>query len=183
MGRANVQRALEKLVAALEAQGIPYAIVGALALNEFGYQRATVDVDVLLTPEGLQAFKAAHLGRGFVERSPGGRGLRDVENGVDIDVLLTGGYPGDGKPKPVVFPNPAVVAERGSRVALLPLPRLIELKLASGMTAPHRLKDLADVQELIRAASLSRELANTLDPYVRDKYLELWQAVHDHPQE
>ncbi|PYQ17831.1 MAG: hypothetical protein DMF79_16520, partial [Acidobacteria bacterium] len=64
-----------------------------------------------------------------------------------------------------------------------PLPRLIELKLASGMTAPHRLKDLADVQELIRAASLSRELANTLDPYVRDKYLELWQAVHDHPQE
>ncbi len=183
MGQANVQRALEKLVAALEAQGIPYAIVGALALNEFGYQRATVDVDVLLTPDGLQAFKAAHLGRGFVERSLGGRGLRDVENGVDIDVLLTGGYPGDGKPKPVVFPDPALVAERGSRVALLPLPRLVELKLASGMTAPHRLKDLADVQELIRAASLSRDLGAVLDPYVRDKYLELWQAVHEHPEE
>ena len=182
MGQANVQRALEKLVAALEGQGIPYAIVGALALNQFGYQRATVDVDVLLTPDGLQAFKAAYLGRGYQERRPG-RGLRDVENGVDIDVLLTGGFPGDGKPKPVVFPDPALVAERGTRVALLPLPRLIELKLASGMTAPHRLKDLADVQELIRAASLSRELANTLDPYVRDKYLELWQAVHDHPQE
>jgi len=183
MGQANVQRALEKLVAALEGQGIPYAIVGALALNQFGYQRATVDVDVLLTPEGLQAFKAAYLGRGYLERRPGGRGLRDVENGVDIDVLLTGGFPGDGKPKPVVFPDPALVAARGTRVALLPLPRLIELKLASGMTAPHRLKDLADVQELIRAASLSRELANTLDPYVRHKYLELWQAVHDHPQE
>ncbi|PYQ22893.1 MAG: hypothetical protein DMF79_05050, partial [Acidobacteria bacterium] len=87
MGQANVQRALEKLVAALEGQGIPYAIVGALALNQFGYQRATVDVDVLLTPEGLQAFKAAYLGRGYLERRPGGRGLRDVENGVDIDVL------------------------------------------------------------------------------------------------
>jgi hypothetical protein len=180
MGQANVQRALEKLVAALEGHGIPYAIVGALALNQFGYQRATVDVDVLLTPEGLQAFKAAYLGRGYLERRPGGRGLRDVENGVDIDVLLTGGFPGDGKPKPVVFPDPALVAERGTRVALLPLPRLIALKLASGMTAPHRLKDLADVQELIRAASLPRELANTLDPYVRDKYLELWQAVHEH---
>ncbi len=183
MGQANVQRALEKLVAALEGQRIPYAIVGALALNEFGYQRATVDVDVLLTEEGLRAFKTAHLGRGFVERSPGSRGLRDLENRVDIDVILTGGFPGDGKPKPVVFPDPALVAERGSRVALLPLPRLTELKLASGMTAPHRLKDLADVQELIRAASLSRELANTLHPYVRDKYLELWQAVHEHPQE
>jgi hypothetical protein len=54
---------------------------------------------------------------------------------------------------------------------------LIELKLASGMTAPHRLKDLADVQELIRVTSLSRELADQLDPYVRAKYLELWEAV------
>ena len=81
------------------------------------------------------------------------------------------------------FADPALVAERGARVALLPLPRLIELKLASGMTAPHRLKDLADVQELIRAASLSHELADTLDRYVRDKYLELWQAVHEHPEE
>ena len=52
-------------------------------------------------------------------------------------------------------------------MALLPLPMLIELKLASGMTAPHRLKDLADVQELIRAARLPRELADELDPYVR----------------
>ena len=46
--------------------------------------------------------------------------------------------------------------------------------------APHRLKDLADVQELIRIAALPRELSLALDPYVREKYLGLWQAVHDH---
>lgn len=180
MGEADVQKALVKLVAALEELGIPYAIIGALALNEFGYQRATVDVDVLLTPHGLEAFKAARLGRGYLERFPGSRGLRDTENRVDVDVVLTGGFPGDGRPKPVAFPDPALVAERGARVALLPLPRLVELKLASGMTAPHRLKDLADVQELVRIAALPRELADVLDPYVREKYLELWQAVHEH---
>jgi hypothetical protein len=180
MGRADVQKALVKLVAALEELGIPYAIIGALALNEFGYQRATVDVDVLLTPQGLGAFKTARLGKGYLERFPGSRGLRDTENRVDVDVVLTGGFPGDGRPKPVAFPDPALVAERGARVALLPLPRLVELKLASGMTAPHRLKDLADVQELIRIAALPRELAEVLDPYVREKYLELWRAVHEH---
>ena len=42
-------------------------------------------------------------------------------------------------------------------MALLPLPRLIELKLASGM--------------------LPAELAEELDPYVREKYGELWQAA------
>jgi hypothetical protein len=181
MGQSRVHKALEKLVAALDAGQIPYAIVGALALNEAGYQRATVDVDVLLSPSGLEAFKKANLGRGYLERVPGGRGLRDTENGVDIDVVLTGGFPGDGKPKPVSFPDPAAVAQRGAKVALLPLPMLIELKLASGMTAPHRLKDLADVQELIRAARLRRELADELDPYVREKYLELWRTVQERP--
>ena len=183
MGEAEVQKALQKLVRRLDARGISYAIIGAMALNEFGYQRTTVDVDVLLTPEGLAAFKASNLGRGYVEKFPGSRGVRDTEHGVDIDIVLAGSYPGDGKPKPVVFPDPATAAERGARVALLPLPVLLELKLASGMTAPHRLKDLADVQEVIRVQRLPRTLASVLDPFVRDKYLELWQAVEDQPEE
>jgi hypothetical protein len=83
----------------------------------------------------------------------------------------------------VAFPDPATAALRGTRVALLPLPTLVELKLASGMTAPHRLKDLADVQELIRIQRLPRALVVELNAFVRDKYLELWQAVQDHPDE
>ena len=177
MGEAEVQKALDKLVDLLNREGIPYAIIGAMALNEFGYRRVTVDVDVLLTPEGIAAFKARHLGRGYVEKFPGSRGVRDAEHGVDIDVVLTGSYPGDGKPKPVVFPDPTHVAERGARVALLPLATLLELKLASGLTAPDRLKDLADVQEVIRIRRLPRTLSADLNPFVRDKYLELWDAV------
>jgi hypothetical protein len=182
MGQAEVQKALQKLVTLLDEQGIPYAVIGAMALNEFGYTRTTVDVDVLLTAEGLAAFKAAHLGRGYLEKFPGSTNLRDAEHGVDIDVVIAGSYPGDGKPKPVSFPDPGVSAERGARVALLPLPKLLELKLASGMTAADRLKDLADVQEVIRIKRLPRILANELDPFVRDKYLELWQAVEDRRQ-
>jgi hypothetical protein len=177
MGEAEVQKALQRLVELLDAEHIPYAIIGAMALNEFGYRRTTVDVDVLLTSDGLAAFKARHLGRGYIEKFPGSRGMRDTEHGVDIDVVLAGSYPGDGKPKPVVFPDPATAADRGAHVALLPLPMLLELKLASGLTAPDRLKDLADVQELIRIQQLPRALANDLNVFVREKYLELWQAV------
>jgi len=183
MGEADVQKALEKLVRTLEQDRIPYAIIGAMALNEFGYRRATVDVDVLLTREGLDAFRANHLGRGYVEKFPGSRGLRDTEYGVEIDVVLSGGFPGDGKPKPVAFPDPSTTAEPGARVALLPLPRLLELKLASGMTAPHRLRDLADVQEVIRTLRLPLTFADELHAFVRDKYLELWQSVQQAPDE
>jgi hypothetical protein len=137
MGEAQVQKALEKLARALDALRIRYAVVGALALNEFGHRRVT----------------------------------------VDIDVVLTGAYPGDGRPKPVAFPDPGTVATRGTRVALLPLTTLIELKLASGMTAPHRLKDLADVLEVIRTLDLPVSFAADVHEYVREKYVELWHAA------
>lgn len=177
MGEADVQRALQRLAHLLDQAGIPYAVIGAMALNEWGYRRVTVDIDILLTPEGLASLKAAVLGRGYVEKFPGSRGLRDAETGVTIDVVLTGDYPGDGRPKPVVFPDPADAAVRGQRVALLPLPKLIELKLASGLSAPHRLKDLADVLELIRHLSLPRTMGESLDASVRPKYDELWDAA------
>src|SRR5438552_13953741 len=103
MGDAAVQRALRRLAAILDAAQIPYAIAGAMALNEHGYHRVTTDVDVLLSPEGLSALKERVLGLGYVEKFPGSKGLRDTENGVNVDVLLAGDFPGDGKPKAVRF--------------------------------------------------------------------------------
>lgn len=177
MGEAPVQLAMVELSRELKEAGIPHAIVGAMALNEYGYQRVTSDVDVLLTADGLKRFKELHLGRGYVEKFPGSKGMKSTRHGVGIDVLLAGEFPGDGKPKPVRFPDPATVAVEGTRVSLLPVERLVELKLASGISAPHRLKDLADVLELVKAARLPRELEVKLDPSVRAKFLELWDAA------
>ena len=64
MGQADVQRALLKLAKLLDDAAIPYAIAGAMALNEYGYQRVTAGVDVLLTREGLAKLKLRALGRG-----------------------------------------------------------------------------------------------------------------------
>jgi hypothetical protein len=177
MGDADVQRALVKIVAELEAAKIPYAIAGAMALNWYGYRRVTTDVDLLLTREGLKELKERVLGRGYLEKSPGSKGMRDTEHNVGIDILITGDFPGDGKPKPVSFPDPATVASTGESARYLPLPKLIELKLASGLSAAHRVKDIADVVELIRAVKLPRELGAELDASVRAKYDELWLAV------
>ena len=66
--------------------------------------------------------------------------------------------------------------DRGGQ-PILRLPTLVELKLASGMTNPGRLKDLADVQEVIRSLGLKADFASQLHPYVRGKYQELLAAV------
>jgi hypothetical protein len=181
MGDAPPQKAMRKIAAVLEEEKIPYAVAGALALNQHGYERFTVDLDLLLTKEGLAALKAKVLGLGYVERFPGSKGMRDTENNVGIDVLIAGEYPGDGKPKPVSFPDPIQGSVSIEGIRFLTLGKLIELKLASGMSAPHRMKDLTDVLELIRAAKLPRELARELDQSVRAKYDELWVAAASAP--
>ncbi len=46
------------------------------------------------------------------------------------------------------------------------------------MTNPGRLKDLGDVQELIRVVGLPLDYAQQLNPYVRAKYEELWRGLN-----
>jgi hypothetical protein len=93
MGDADVQRALKQLGALLDQESIRYAIVGAMALNAYGYQRVTLDVDVLLTPEGLARFRAVGLGRGYLEKFPGSRGLRDTATSSPPITRDEGGCP------------------------------------------------------------------------------------------
>jgi len=182
MASSPVQNAAALIARRLSDMGIDYAIAGALCLAAHGVVRATEDVDVLIARDGLARFKENWLGRGYVDVRPGGKNVRDTANGVRIDFLIEGDYPGDGKPKPVRFPSPSVAGVEAGRFRIVDLPRFIELKLASGMTAPHRLQDLADVLRLIGAAKLPRELGQTLHPYVRPKYDELWQTAQ-HPED
>jgi hypothetical protein len=121
------------------------------------------------------------VGRGYRPAFTGAeKTFRDTETNVRVEVVTAGEYPGDGLPKAVAFPDPAdpqvAVDFEGIRVVVLDT--LIELKLASGMTAPHRLRDLADVQDLIVRLELPPDLSERLDPSVQAVYLDLWEKAH-----
>lgn len=173
-GQGSVQVAMRRIAQRLDELGVPYAIVGGMALFQYGFRRFTEDVDLLVTSEDLKRIHAELDGRGYLPPFANSRNLRDTELGVKIEFLLTGGYPGDGKPKPVSFPDPAVSSVELDGRRYIPLNKLVELKLASGMTNPHRLKDLADVQELTKALQLPIDFADQLDPYVQQKFRDLW---------
>ena len=174
MGRGELNSALAQLSADLGRHGIDYVVIGAVALMAHGYPRFTEDIDLVMTSEGLEAFHSELVGRGYRPAFEGARRkLRSTRDGVPVEVIVSGEYPGDGKPKPVSFPLPTEASVEIDGVRVATLEKLIELKLASGMTAPDRLKDLADVQELIKARGLAADFAGRLDPYVREKYLEL----------
>jgi hypothetical protein len=177
MSKSPLHDAARAIAGAFDAAGIPYAVAGALALAVHGHARMTTDVDILVRREDLEAFKREWLGRGYVEVTKGLKAVRDTVRNVKIDFLIAGDFPGDGAPKPVAFPDPATQTSTADGYRVVDLRTLLELKLASGMTAPHRPRDLADVIDLVRARKLPLELATDLDPYVRDKFLELWQLA------
>jgi hypothetical protein len=184
MGSGGVNKTLERLAADLKSHNIDYVVIGAVALLAHGYPRFTEDIDLVMTREGLEKFHSELVGLGYTPAFPGARKrLRSAPEGVSIEVMLTGEYPGDGKPKPVSMPDPAAAAIEIDGITFVPLEKLVELKLASGMTAPDRLKDLADVQELIKIRALPAEFAKRLDPYVRKKFLELYETIKQSPKD
>lgn len=77
VGESEAHKALYKLTALLDTDGLLYAIIGAFALLEYGHRRVAVDVDLVMREEDLQKFKRRHLEKG------------------------------DDKPKPIAFPDPA----------------------------------------------------------------------------
>lgn len=177
-GNAPAQKTARKVADMLGELGISYVVIGGLAVAAHGRKRATVDVDLLMTREGLAKFKKHWPGLGGVGRFRCSKGMLDAESKVKVDVLTPEEKPGDARTCPFNFPSPESLGEdmggiwKGLRV--LPLRELIELKLASGLTSVARLKDHVDVMELIKINRLTNDFGDTLHPFVREKYRELW---------
>jgi hypothetical protein len=110
--RSAVFDALHKITSRLKELGIPYAVVGGMALFRHGLRRFTEVVDLLVTKHNLQIIHEKLAGLGYLPPFTNSKHLRDTELGVRIELLTTGDFPGDGKPKPVSFPDPQSVSFR-----------------------------------------------------------------------
>ncbi len=170
---------LESLRRRLAEADIPFAVVGAIALQHYGYLRHTEDIDIVTTPEGLRKIHETQVGRGIVPRGPGLRKrLRETEHVVNIDVITSGEHAGS-QDSPVVYPPPdsdAFVELNGIRYPTLEA--LISFKIASGVWG-RRDHDLADVQRLIRFNSLAEPFAEQLPPSLLETFLSLLQRSRE----
>ena len=183
-GRSErVAHAMSKLARSLDKAGIDYCVMGGNALHAHGYERATVDVDVLMTKEGLAKFVETHVGRGYAPRFQGAKTkFRNTADDVPIDILLTGAYPGEGQTE-ISFPEPKEISyeeaffgvkDSEQIIRMVDLKNLINFKLASYKDLPReRIQDYVDVRMLIQNNPLdAEEFAKQLHPSVRELYFE-----------
>lgn len=169
----DIDAVLQRLRKDFAEEGIPFAIVGALAVRQHGHLRFTEDIDILTTKEGLEKIHSRFGGRGISPRAAGLRKkLYESEHQVNIDVITQGEVAG-GAGSPIVFPHPDDVGPLTPEGYRYPtLERLIEFKLASHIWG-HRDQDRADVNKLIQINRLDEALAPRLPAALREKYLEI----------
>jgi hypothetical protein len=170
----QVHKTVERISARLNELNIPHAICGGMGIYYHGYERFTDDVNILVTRESKDKIHDELDGRGYVRPFEQSKNLRDTITGVRIEFLLTGQFPGDGKPKELAFPDPKDVNVQIDGVWVLNLPTQISLKLLSGLTGVGRQKDLGDVVALIQSIGIPRDFKSKLTPSVQDKFDELW---------
>ncbi|MCE9604404.1 MAG: nucleotidyl transferase AbiEii/AbiGii toxin family protein [Planctomycetia bacterium] len=177
-GRGKVQESLSRIAKSLNELGIPYAVAGGMSLYLHGYRRYTEDVDIIVTKEGAKRIYAELEGRGYVRPFEKSKNLRDTQTGVKIEFLIAGRFPGDDKPKSISFPDPDTVYELKDGIRVLNLPTIVSLKLASWMTGQDRAKDLGDVQELVKTFDLPESFVDSLHPYVKEAFSDMWRKMH-----
>jgi hypothetical protein len=171
-GTSGLVESARAAIAILADRDVPHLIVGGLAVQEHGYPRVTIDVDIVV-PDTLEAveFLTASLTGPFYRVPEIHDRVEDRRNGVMIDLLPAGRVLKKGSKIP--FPEPKIVTEQ---FQIISLEALISLKLDSWNGSPlHRHKDKTDVIELILRRKLPRDLA--VAPVVRDLYTETWDAL------
>jgi hypothetical protein len=166
-GTDPVHQTMRRMVEKLEGANILYAIVGGMAVNAHHYSRTTNDVDVLLTPDGFDAFRRLFVEADYESISGRKRRFVDRANRVSIDVLVTGLFPGSGQPGPISYPDPVDVSDMIDDIRFVNLVTLVQLKLAA-----RRYRDFGDVVGLIRFNDLDEAFALRLDESVRGDYVE-----------
>ena len=171
-GTSGLERTLRDAVLYLARHEYPHLVAGGLAVQEHGYFRVTLDVDIIVSdPLDCVELLTADLSGPF-ERIPGCDGsVKDKRNGVVINFL-----PAERVYKSscqVPFPSPEEVSDEPQFVSLK---QLIALKLDSWVHSPNRrLKDKADVIELIKTLNLPRDFA--ISAPVQGLYTETWDAL------
>jgi hypothetical protein len=168
-GSTNIEKTLLKALKVLSLFNIPHYVCGGFAVQEHGYPRFTVDVDIIVPDVEFAGQKLTMNG---FKANPGSRmTVTDRETKVEVDLLPGGSKVDTG---PLTLPMPTHVSDEPQ---ILTLQCLISSKLSTYMgRGIQRAQDYADVVKLIAVNGLPRDF--DVDAKVADLYYKLWDELN-----
>jgi hypothetical protein len=160
----------------LQAADIPHAVMGGVAVCLHGYQRNTVDLDLLVRAEDAESIRSILKHATFVWHAESGE-FRS-RSGIAVQFLVAGDRAGTGSEVRLPDPKLPAIVTKIEGLPVLSLARLIETKLACGQGNIRRThKDFADVVELIAHHRLGSAFARSLHKSLRPTFRQLVKAA------
>lgn len=161
------------------SRGLPYCVIGGMAVIRNGYPRTTADVDVLTLKGDWRKMLPLE---GEISAS-GLDDCVDAKTGVTIDIL----FADEDWQMPMGMPDPRKVGEydKELKANFIGLHDLVQLKTAVYLSKLREdgpevaAKDLGDVYELMRRniAKFSKEVFQTYHPGVRKQCEKTFDAA------
>jgi hypothetical protein len=144
---------LEAVLDALDADGVPYALCGGLALGVHGHPRATADIDLLIVAEDLQRALAAVKRVGFdIPARQMIFGLRSGKRREVKRVSKLDPQTNDLLPLDFLIVNDELIEVWTGRITVQAGPRKLTVVSRTGLATMKRIagrgQDLVDVQKL-----------------------------------
>lgn len=162
----------------LDAASIPHAILGGVAVCLHGYQRNTVDIDLLIRREDSQRVKSIFHESGILWRGETAEFVHP--SGIPVHLLLAGERAGKGSEVTLPDPVDESTIQFIEGLPVIRLARVIESKIACGEGNLRRThKDFADVVELIAFHKLDSSYARFLHKSVRTSFRRLVKHGRD----
>ena len=172
LGNETLWNVAERCDALLSAAGIPYSICGGVAVCLHGYQRNTVDLDLVIRSSESDAVRKV-LSDGGLTWDKTNAEFR-TPDGIAVQFLISGQKAGKGSEVTIPEPIGDLNVEELEGLPVVRLSRLIEMKIACGMGNLRRThKDFADVVELIAHRNLDSTFARFLHKSLRPTFREL----------
>ena len=179
MRNSPLMEAVRRFHALCSSRGLPYCVIGGLAVVRNGYPRTTVDVDILTFKENWRKLLPLE-GPIFSE---GLDSCVDRQTGIRMDILFVD----DDWEIPIRMPDPRKVGELDEELGacFIGLHELVQLKTAVYLSklreqgADVASKDRGDVYELIRRnlGRFSKEVIQSYAPEVRRHCLKAFDAA------
>ena len=160
----------------LAAAGIPHAVLDGVAVCLHGYQRNTVDLDLLVRNQDFDQLRATLEKEGYVWDTKCAE-FRTA-SGIAVQLLMAGDRAGPDSEARLPDPNDKRTWTEIEGLPVLTLARLIESKIACGQGNLRRThKDYADVVELIARHRLNSAFARFLHKSLRPAFRQLVRAA------
>ncbi len=172
LGNASLWEVAHECHAILDVAAVPHAIVGGVAVCLHGYQRNTVDLDLLVASASAVPIRLALEAAGY-QWSEETAEFRS-RSGIAVQFLTAAERAGAGSEARLPDPADKTVIIYLEGLPVLTLAKLIESKIACGEGSLRRThKDFADVVELIAKHDLGSAFARHLHKSLRKSFKQL----------